>query len=49
MTKMIIDDKYRESVSINAVERSKYYSLEKTTVRWEGLLDKIVNKQEGRS
>ena len=48
MRKMITDDDYRESVRKNAVERSKYYSLENTIQRWEKLLDKVVKKQGGR-
>ena len=38
MRKMMTDDKYRESVRKNAVERSKYYSIENTIERWEKLL-----------
>ena len=48
MRKMMTDDQYRESVRKNAVERSKYYSLENTIQRWEKLLDKVVKKQGGR-
>lgn len=47
MRKMMTDDQYRESVRKNAVERSKYYSLENTIQRWEKLLDKVVKKQGG--
>ncbi len=36
--RMIVDKDYRESVRHNAVERSKYYSIEKTIERWEKLL-----------
>jgi glycosyltransferase involved in cell wall biosynthesis len=43
MAKMIEDEEYRESVRINAVERSKYYSIENTIARWEILLNNIVN------
>ena len=42
MTKMITDDEYRESVRKNAIERSKYYSIEKTISRWEVLLKQVV-------
>lgn len=42
--KMITDDQYRESVRMKAVERSKFYSLENTTQRWEKLLHTIVKK-----
>lgn len=38
MKTMIMEDEYRESVRQNAVERSKYYSIEKTIERWEKLL-----------
>lgn len=44
MRKMITDDDYRESVRMKAVERSKYYSLENTTDRWEYLLNQLVEK-----
>lgn len=42
MQKMIADDEYRESVRTNAIERSKYYSIEKTMDRWKRLLDQMV-------
>lgn len=42
LRKMIEDDGYRESVRINAIERSKYYSIENTMNRWELLLNQIV-------
>ena len=45
MTKMITDDEYRESVRKNAIERSKYYSIENTMDRWEKLLGQVVNKK----
>lgn len=44
MRKMIADDQYRESVRMKAVERSEFYSLEKTSQRWEELLEKVVKK-----
>ena len=40
--KMITDDEYREGVRANAIERSKYYSIENTMDRWEDLLSQIV-------
>jgi glycosyltransferase involved in cell wall biosynthesis len=43
MVKLITDDDYRESVRKNAIERSKYYSIENTIDRWEKLLDEVVN------
>ena len=42
MQKMITDDEYREGVRANAIERSKYYSIENTMDRWEDLLSQIV-------
>lgn len=42
--KMIEDDAYRESVRKNAIERSKYYSIENTVDRWELLLNKVVKR-----
>ena len=44
MRKMITDDEYRESVRLNAIERSNYYSIENTIDRWELILDKVVHK-----
>ena len=44
MKKMIEDDEYRESVRINAIERSKYYSIENTMNRWELLLNQILKE-----
>ena len=44
MRKMITDDEYRESIRNNAVERSKYYSLDNIMGKWEDLLSKVVNK-----
>jgi glycosyltransferase involved in cell wall biosynthesis len=43
MAKMIEDDEYRESVRINAVERSKYYSVENVAKKWDALLHQVVN------
>ena len=39
--KMIVDDEYRESVRNNAIERSRYYSIENTIDRWEKYLKQI--------
>ena len=44
MRKMITDDEYRESIRNNAVERSKYYSLDNIIGKWDDLLNKVVNK-----
>ena len=41
MEKMIEDEKYRKQCQLNAIERSKYYSLENTMDRWEEILKKI--------
>jgi len=41
MAKMIADDDYRESVRKNAIERSKYYSIDRTMDRWEQLLNQL--------
>ena len=41
--KMIEDDEYRESVRMNAVERSRNYSTENTMARWEKMLNQLVN------
>jgi glycosyltransferase involved in cell wall biosynthesis len=40
--KMITDDEYRENVRANAIERSKYYSIENTMERWKLLLNQVV-------
>lgn len=43
MVKMVTDDDYRESVRPDAIERSKYYSIENTMDRWESLLTQLVS------
>lgn len=40
--KMIEDNEYRDSVRLNAIERSKYYSIENTMDRWEILLKQVI-------
>ena len=40
--KMIGDDIYRQKVQEAAIERSKYYTMDKTIKRWEELLKKVV-------
>lgn len=40
--KMIDDDMYRHKVQEAAIERSKYYTMDKTIKRWEELLNKVV-------
>ena len=42
MAKMITDDEYRESVRKNAIERSKYYSIDNIIDRWESLLKQVT-------
>lgn len=42
MYKMIKDVDYRESVRKNAIERSKFFSIENPIERWEKLLNQIV-------
>ena len=39
--RMIADKEYRLSVQKNAIERSKYYTLDKTMDRWEKILKNI--------
>ena len=39
--KMISDDEYRHRVQANAIERSKYYSLENIKDRWERIFQSI--------
>ena len=41
LKKMMEDEEYREKVHQNAVERSKFYSMENTMNRWENLLKNI--------
>ena len=43
--KMIDDNEYREGIRENAIERSKYYSLENTIKRWEAILNIVCKKQ----
>lgn len=40
--KMIEDGEYRENVRKNAIERSKYYSIDNTMDRWEFLLKQVT-------
>ena len=42
INKMISDENYRESVRMNAIERSKFYSIDNTIKRWEVLLNQII-------
>lgn len=42
LSRMMTDEAYRNSVKQNAIERSRYYSVENTTNRWERLLWKRV-------
>jgi glycosyltransferase involved in cell wall biosynthesis len=43
MEKMIEDESYRRKAQENAVERSRFYSIENTIDRWEGYLKQVVN------
>ncbi len=40
--KIVSNDKYRKQVQCNAVERSKHYSLEIITTKWEQYLTSII-------
>lgn len=40
--KMVSDEKYRKQVQINAVERSKHFSVENIAIKWEQYLASIV-------
>ena len=42
LKKMMEDEDYRHQAQKNAIERSKYYSIENTMDRWETLLKEIV-------
>lgn len=44
MRRMMEDEENRKYVQQNAIERSKYYSIENTIDRWESLLNQIVHK-----
>lgn len=39
--RMIEDEQYREECRINAIERSTYYSLDKTIDRWESIFQSL--------
>lgn len=41
--KMIDDDMYRQKVQKAAIERSKYYAMDKTIRRWENLLKRLLS------
>lgn len=41
--KMIDDDIYRQKVQEAAIERSKYYTMDKTIRRWEKLLKRLLS------
>lgn len=41
IAKMIMDEEYRERVRKNAIERSKYYSIDRIMDRWEILLNQL--------
>lgn len=39
--KMIVNEEYRQNVQSNAIERSKYYSLDKTMDRWDEIIKQV--------
>jgi len=43
MKRVLDDADYRKTLQQNAIERSKYYSLENTIDRWENLIEKVTN------
>ncbi len=43
LSKMIVDNDYRQSVQRNAIERSKYYSLDHIIGMWEEMLKKLFS------
>lgn len=43
LEKMIVDDKYRNHVQKNAINRSKYYTLDNTITRWEDYLHSFIS------
>lgn len=46
LSRMIVDNDYRQSVQRNAVERSKYYSLDHIIGMWEEMLENIKKTKE---
>ena len=42
LTKMITNEEYRTSVQKNAIERSKYYSIDHVVGMWENMLKEIM-------
>ncbi len=45
ISRLIEDEEYRKRIQKNAIERSKYYSIEKTIDRWSRVLETVVNKK----
>jgi glycosyltransferase involved in cell wall biosynthesis len=43
MEKMMEDESYRRKAQENAIERSRFYSIENTIERWEVYLNQIIN------
>lgn len=41
LQKMLEDDEYRKSISKAAIERSKYYNLDRIMERWEDIIQKV--------
>ncbi|MGP1590643.1 MAG: glycosyltransferase family 4 protein [Prevotella sp.] len=44
LTKLLIDDKFRQEVSEKAIERSHFYDVNHIAGKWEHLLLSIINK-----
>ena len=43
LEKMIVDDEYRNHVQKNAINRSKYYTLDNTITRWEDYIHSFIS------
>ena len=42
--KMLSDENYRKTACKAAIERSRYYDLDKTMIRWNDIIKKILVK-----
>lgn len=40
--RLIVDEKLRESIQANAIERSRYFSLDNTMKRWDYIFEQVV-------
>ena len=45
ISRLIEDEEYRKRIQKNAIERSKYYSIENTMDRWSSVLETVINKK----